>query len=498
MRILLSTLVVLSIGFGAAAQSYIGVHSSNYDPLKSALFNPATPAASLMKWEVNLLGMDVHAAQDYLKLTGRFRDYSDFDRDENVEENLNGKDKSGNMTADFQGPSFMVNTGIGAFTFYWRNRNILDFQSVSEDFLTSLYNDPNNIFNWAELIEDDFMAINTHSFSEFGLGYSRKAWESGNHSVTVGGTVKILSPIASAKFEGNVDIMVDTDAGTANFGTTDVSAISSEILNLAEDDDYKFKYRISGFAMDLGAVYEYKTGQGQTKIVGKNKNKVKIQPDYFIKAGIGITDIGSIKHRHSVYSRSFMADGSTVDLDDITQPDSTFIDFDDVLDAMGEWDAFTGTFKSKLPLALTMFADVKLTRGIYINASAMINMGTFTGDKPKARMQNIYSITPRFELPAVGIQMPMAYNSFNGFEMGASFRFSQFVVGSSNIFSWLWSREATSVDIQLAMAFGGVDKSRKREVQDLLDEQDRWMEVEDEGSRKDRKKDKEEDVETEE
>jgi hypothetical protein len=470
--------IMLTFAGTASAQTYLGVHSSNYDPLKTVMFNPATPAASLMKWEVGLLGVDINAAQDYLKLTGRFRDYGDFDRDENIEEKLNGKDKSGNMTADFQALSFMVNTKQhGAFTFYLRNRSILDFESIDEDFLTSIYNDVNNIYNWAADIEDDYLSLNTHSFSEIALGYSRKAFEIGEHSLTVGGTIKLLSPIASGKLEGSVDIMVDDEAGTANFGTTDISAITSEIINFADNEDYDFKYKIAGFSMDVGAVYEWKTGQGQAKVVGKNKNRVKIQPDYFIKAGFGLTDMGTIKHQHSVYSRSFMGDNSTVDLEDITSEDSSFVDFDEVLDALGTWEPFEGSFKSKLPLAMTLFADVKLTRGIYVNVSTQIGLGSFTSDRPLAKLQNIYSITPRFELPAVGIQMPMSFNKLNGFEMGASIRAGQVVIGSSNIFSWLWSNETSSVDIQLAVAFGVVDKTKKRSAKDSMDEQHRWMET---------------------
>ena len=324
------------------------------------------------------------------------------------------------------------------------------------------------------------------------LGYSRQAFEKGNHSLTVGGTIKLLSPIAAAKAEGSVDIEIDDDAGTANFGTTNFSAITSEIINLADDDDYEFKFKISGFGMDLGAVYELKTGKGQTKVVGKNKNKVKIQPDYFVKAGIGFVDIGSIKHLHSVYSRTFSGDEQDHDLADITQSDSSFIDFDDVLNEVGTFTPFSGSFKSKLPTAMTLFADVKLTRGIYVNVSSLINLGTFSSDRPKARQQNTYSITPRFELPAIGIQRPIAYNQLNGFEMGASIRAGQFVIGSSNIFSYMWDREATSVDIQLAVAFGLVDKREKRAAKDAMDEETRWMETgENAPDKKDKKEKKE-------
>lgn len=469
----LLSILGLALAFTAGAQPYTGAHSSNYDPLKSQLFNPALTATSLTKWSVNLIGFDAHAAQDYLKLTGKLRDFGDFDQDENIEENLNGEDKTGNVTLDAQFPSFMVNTKrAGAFSFYTRTRVLVEADNISEEFLTSVYNDANNIYNWASSIQDDEFSFNAHAFAEFALGYSRYVWKNDRFAVSAGGTIKLLSPVFSGKVEGGVDISINEAAETANFGNTYVSAISSDVLN-AIDDDGVWKYKaITGFGMDLGATFEWKTGFGQTKVVGKNKDKVRIQPDYFIKAGVGFVDIGKVKYRHSMYSRAFTADGSTVSLNDITQEDSSFIDFDEVLNALGSYEEFSGSYKTKLPTAMSLFADVKLTRGIYINASALVNIGSFRSDEPKARAQNIYSLTPRFELPAVGIYMPMAYNQVNGFEMGAAIRAGQFVVGSSNIFSYLWNREATSIDLQLAIAFGAVDKSKKREMQELLNEGD--------------------------
>ena len=45
--------------------------------------------------------------------------------------------------------------------------------------------------------------------------------------------------------------------------------------------------------------------------------------------------------------------------------------------------------------------------------------------------------------------------------MGASVRFSNFVIGSSNLLSQLWQKEASSINLQFAMAFGGVHKNQK-------------------------------------
>jgi hypothetical protein len=463
--------VLLAFALQVNGQVYLGAHSSNYDPIKAGMFNPASPASSYMKWEVNLFSVDLSAAQDYLKLVGGISEWtSDFDQDVNVEENLNGKSKTGNVTADFQAIGFMLSTKkAGTFNFSTRVRAIVDANDVEEDFLSSMYNDANNIYNWAENINDNKLSVNAHVFGEMALGYSRYVLKKENHALSAGGTVKLMLPVFSGVASGNVDIDVDTDAETANFGTTQFNAVSSDMINLVDGDDYQYKFKIAGFGLDFGAVYEWKTGKGSAKVMGKNKDKVKMNPDYFLKAGFAVLDIGRVKYQHSDYSREFTSDGNTVNLETITQDDSSFVDFDDVLNAVGSYEEFEGSFSTKLPTAISMFADVKLTRGIYINASTIINIGSFKKDAPKARIQNVYSITPRFELPMVGVYLPFSYNNFNGFQMGTSVRFSNFVIGSSNIFSSLWKKEASSIDLQFAMAFGGIDKSKRKQQTELLE-----------------------------
>lgn len=459
------SIILLFVAQFAVAQSFLGVHTSNYDPVKASFFNPAAPATSYLKWEVSLAGFDVHVAQNYLKLGDGFKSFSDFDNyEDNFQEILNGEDKDGNIAIDIPLLGFSLQTKkAGTFHFNTRSRVLIDFQSISEEMLSSVFNDPNNIYNWAANIQDDNVGFNVHAFSEIGIGYSRKVFEKGKHKLSAGGTVKLIIPGFSADVNGGLDINVNTAAESANFGNTNISAISSDVLNAIEDDNYNYKFGIKGFGLDLGAIYEWKNGEDEIKVVSKNKLKTKINPNYRLKAGFAVLDIGRAKYEHSRYSRTFISDGSTVSLDDITvDADSAFIDFDVVLNDLGSFQENEGSFKTKLPTALSMFIDARLTRTLYVNASALVNMGKTSDGTPKARTQSIISVTPRFELPMVGVYIPASYNFSNGFELGASFRFSQFVIGSSNIFSYLWSKNATNIDLQFAMMFGGVHRKGKK------------------------------------
>ncbi|MBK7640032.1 MAG: hypothetical protein IPJ22_08325 [Bacteroidetes bacterium] len=69
--------------------------------------NPANLVGSKLKWQVNIIGFDVNAQNDYLFLKGKLIGMaSNFDQDVNVGENLNGKPKDLSFGLDTRLPSF--------------------------------------------------------------------------------------------------------------------------------------------------------------------------------------------------------------------------------------------------------------------------------------------------------------------------------------------------------------------------------------------------------
>lgn len=447
------------------AQPFLGVHSSNYDALRNQSFNPALPGTSLQKWQVNLVGFDVDIANDYFSLNGKLKDLiKDFDKDINLIENTGNKNANVGVTTDIFAPSFFFNTKrIGAFAFSTRARSITRLNDVNTGLLTSIINDPNNIYKWVNEIEDFKLDVNSHVFGEMAIGYSKPIKVGERHVITPGVNFKLLTRGASGKFLAeDVSITIDTINGTANFGNTKAVSYVSDVIDYFIDDveASKYKFGIHGFGADIGIVYELKKKDSEELITKKGKKKAR--PDYIFKAGVALNDIGALKYNASRYSRDFQATNVTVNLEDITESDSSFIDFDEVLDAFGNNIKLEGSFRTQLPMHLTFFIDYKITKGIFINFSSLINTGTFNKDtKAKAKLLNVYTITPRFELPIVGIQVPMSYNKYNGFDMGASFRLNNFTFGSHNLLSYFWRKNADAINIHMALAFGGMKKNNQ-------------------------------------
>lgn len=460
--VLLACFLAVSSSF---SQSFRGIHSSNYDALRNQTFNPALPGTSMQKWQFNLVGIDADINNDYFSLNGKLKDLiSNFDKDINLVQNKSKSDANVAVTTDILGPAFFFSTKkIGSFGLYTRARSIITANNVSTGLISSVIDDPNNIYKWVSEIDDISLDVNAHVFGEIGIGYSIPIKLGERHVITPGFNAKLLSKGASGKFLANdVSIAIDTVAGTANFGNTQAKAYVSDLIDYFIDDieESKYKFGIDGFGFDVGLVYELKEKKS-TEVVAGKKTKKNARPDYIFKAGVSINDIGSIKYNTSRYSRDFQATNTTVNLADITEGDSSFIDFDEVLNALGNNTKLDGTFKTLLPMHLTFFFDYKIAKSFFINFSSLINMGTFNDDtKAKAKLLNVYSITPRFELPMVGIQVPMSYNKYNGFDLGASFRFNNITIGSSNLVSFLWRKNADAVNVHFALAFGGMKKPK--------------------------------------
>ena len=145
-------LLIACITLSTNAQTYLGLHYSNYDGLKSQLYNAGAPATTLTKWQVNLIGADISVNQTIFKLVGGIKDLiSDFDRETSLTENTNVDNVNLNINADIQGPGFMFsNPKIGAISLQSRARLLTDVSGVSSDFITSIYNDIDNIYNWVD------------------------------------------------------------------------------------------------------------------------------------------------------------------------------------------------------------------------------------------------------------------------------------------------------------------------------------------------------------
>ena len=134
--------------------------------------NPANLVGSKLKWQVNIIGFDVNAQNDYLFLKGKLIGMaSNFDQDVNVGENLNGKPKDLSFGLDTRLPSFSFKIKEkNAIALTMKVRGVLSGNDIDEKFATSLYNEQIDLLSWENFIQDGKTSMGFTSWGEIGIG----------------------------------------------------------------------------------------------------------------------------------------------------------------------------------------------------------------------------------------------------------------------------------------------------------------------------------------
>jgi len=437
------------------AQSFLGLHTSNYDALEGMRYNPALLTANNMKWQVNILGFDAFAGNDFLSLQGNIKDWKDFDQYEDVATNLNGEPKDLHVNLDIQGPSFTLRIkDKNAFGFSTRVRGIATVNDISESLANSLWLYDKDFLSWEEAITDAKATVGMNAFGEAGIAYSRAIIDKGGHSLHVGITGKMLFRGVTGYLKtDNFTYYHDTTANTVNMGSTMVEGV----FDLPVGDGEKYNFGIAGFGFDAGIVYEYRK-PGKT--------------DYFIRVGGSLVDAGMIKYEASSSSRIFVSSGLDVPEDHFYDAiNDEYITFDDLLDTLGTNTVPTGTYKASLPMALQVFGDIRIVPKFFVNVSGQININSQKKEHPSANVANTVTVTPRFEIKSFAVFSPITYNKYSGFDFGLGIRAGQFAIGTSNLLGSLLRKETKAFDFFMSFGFGKVRKPAAPETWEAPAEQ---------------------------
>ena len=450
-KIIVAFLAVFSLST-SFSQSFQGLSYSQYDALASFAANPANLVGSKLKWQVNIIGFDVNAQNDYLFLKGKLIGMaSNFDQDVNVGENLNGKPKDLSFGLDTRLPSFSFKIKEkNAIALTMKVRGVLSGNDIDEKFATSLYNEQIDLLSWENFIQDGKTSMGFTSWGEIGIGYARQILDLDKHQLDAGINVKLITngivgklDFQDIEFNLSADSIINVKNSQFNFlGSNELDAFIS-----GEDDETEdFKFAIKSVGFDVGASYAF-------KLSGKD--------DYLFKAGVSVNDIGKLKYVASKFSRSFVGNNTDIPGQLILDGSGDYKNFDSIMDILGTRTTPTGEFKVALPTTLNVFLDVRAVKGLYVTVGGQINLLSQKKDNPSSNLPTLLTITPRYENKIFGAFLPMSYNKYGGFNFGAGFRIGQFSIGSNNFLSSLIKKNFSGVNIYTSIGFGKAKKKGK-------------------------------------
>ena len=440
---LLHIFIFFLLSYSTQAQIRIGQINSNYAGVNGIEYNPSFGADSWSNLDINILGLQLFANNDYAYINGDKFNFIDFlsssvDGNEvDVDFNTNQKHKDARLNLSIMGPSFVLSKGTHSFGLLTSFKNHLDVSDVPQPLLT--YSRLDLQYLPQQQIEYDFrnMSVNAMSYAEIGFNYSNIFAQYGYNQWSGGVTVKQLIGLGAASFQ--FDRM--------NFVILD----SSNLFMNNFDLDYAYTEPSfgsgTGMGLDLGVTYKF-TREVSGLYTPHSRSSNCTPMPYKFKIGASIRDLGRITYR-STRSRLFEVDDflwrqyDTLNLTDISSLENSFGQ------AMPFTDRDESSYKMSLPTTFNLSFDYAFLPNWFVsgNWTQRVNLKNGFG----VRGANVAAIVPRYESRAFEMSIPVSYYDYRKFQVGAQIRVYNFIIGTENLLTYLSKNDVYGADLYLNM-----------------------------------------------
>jgi hypothetical protein len=427
LNLLLSLIATLSY-----SQSYVGHSIDNYSGIQGVTYNPSSIVGSNLRADINLFSVSVFGGSDYfgINLSDIISSDGGFDFEEDSEK-FPSNSNNFFFNADVLGPSFMINlnkrSSIGLIT---RVRSNFNIHNINGELYEALVDDFES--------DDDFvfdsqnLSGTVHAWAEIGLAYGRILMDKPNHLLKGGVTLKYLqgagsafvnSPGLKGTFSGSTDIL--TSEGELNYGTTEGF----------DSDDIDFSNITGSFGLDVGFTYQWHPNR-------ENDSMSSHKDPYKLKIGVSVTDIGSINYDNAAitnYNLNATVDTATYDGD-----------FEAFLDNNYPSLETEGKAKIKLPTALHILVDYRLTKKWFVSAQAdlsLVKEATVLSNS----VINTFILAPRLETRWFSFYAPLSFREYGDIAFGGGIRFGPLTVGSGSVFTNLLSDSSKTTDVYFGL-----------------------------------------------
>ena len=470
--------VCLSVCGTAIAQPHLGYHSDNYAGIHNITFQPADIVDSRYLVDINLVGFQFAAGNDYLAMNSNaLREAGSFGasnfKQKYITENLNGRAKNVYLATNMLLPSFMISLGKNSFAFQSNFHNAVNVEGVSEKLAYMSYRELKTPELWKTPYDNQNLAIQAMGWVDYGLSYGREVYNKGQHYIKAAGTVKLLQGLYSAQLYSKNANVVFKNADTLDINNTDFSyGRSSNFEKNVNGYTYDFvgKAAIGG---DIGVVYEWrKTPETYTySMDGRDDLPYDDRNKYKLKVGAAVCNIGAIPFTRSTSSGSFYANKKNVSINDFSVSSVGKLDSAFNTDFVSKKDQGS-TYQQSLPLAVNLSADYNIWKGLYLNAAASLSPQKEL-EIAKTHSINNYSLTARYEMKWFSAWLPISYDALQNFHVGLGMRAGPLTIGLNDITPFITEKKMYDIGFYTMLRIP-IYKNHKRDqdgdkVSDKLD-----------------------------
>ncbi|MEM9685845.1 MAG: DUF5723 family protein [Bacteroidota bacterium] len=455
-------------------QIQTGFYSDNYNGVNGLVVNPANIVDSRLKIDANLFSASGMFSNDYYGV--KFNQIFDAD-DENFIDGRRRLSEDNNFISnlDALGPSVMFNFDKKhALAVFSRQRSYGNVAGMNGLLLEVVSDGLSDQPSFDEEQEGTF-TYNEHRWNEYGITYATVFSDKQQHFFKGGITIKLLQGLENAYATplGPIDVQYEAVAGIVSTRMNVEYASSENYVGRLDKFSDEFSSANYGLGLDIGFVYEWRPNQEDYTFTAKD-GKTYISEDknkYLLKAGLSITDIGSITYKDSEV-RTYDAATFNSPIDTYEGNLRTVLDNIAALSLIGGVSSETEDITAVLPTALHANLDWNVNEDWYLNLNTDVAL---TGNKQNTgKILTNVSITPRLERKWYSIYSPLIYDAHRNFSWGAGFRVGPVFMGSGSILTNLiQSRGSNRLDLYAGVKipfYKGQTDTDKDGVIDIADD----------------------------
>lgn len=296
-------------------------------------------------------------------------------------------------------------------------------------------------------------------WSEAALTYSTQVFDHGALKMDAGVTAKLLLGMAGLVL--NIDsLSYEVESKHEMFfydfdGVFNLSLPISYTKNIRnEEEPWAFLgplYKGTGMGFDAGFSLTYK----RSTIVRETPRSAcdDLPIPYFWRFGFSLLDVGRIRFSDHLLGEQLTGESFWVDTHDFDTVTSAYggMDLLDHLEGNSATSIDTATrFSIGLPTALSLQADVNLSRGFYCNVTWIQPVSRWLYDCAVER-EALFSVAPRFETSFFGMSLPVSLYDYRYLTAGAFVRVGPLSLGTNDLLSLMGWGGSRSVDFMISL-----------------------------------------------
>lgn len=509
---------IVCVSLSTQAQNLIGFSNTNYAGINGIDYNPSSIVDSRFKLDVALATVDFGFSNNYAGLApsafknrspfGAWRDYRKgdttafdaFDNDQFHYVHMNRKEgdfnKSVTLGTRVMLPfSFMwTHDEKNAFSMTGEFRMMVNVDGISPELANFLYDDFADSAFWGKQFTNKNASIQAMMWHEIGFGYARVLKDDGTNFWKAGVRPKLLLGMGSMYFFAE-DIQYETNhqdtitiyGSNVQFGRSKHFDFPNTTGSDALKYNYEEMFEHPGVGLDIGFTYEWRPKyqdykydmDGETNLWKKSKNK------YELRAAFSITDIGWIKFDRAEDSKNFNGGIDHWSFRDIELEDTNAATVDYMLSNLGDTllDLFNpvqtkGVYRVDLPTAFRGDVDYHVWNDFYVNLQFAYAV-QWKKNPNKVHDLSYIAFTPRYDYKWAGVMIPMVYNQYRDFSVGACLRAGPIFLGTSDLGSYFGKKN----DIYGANFYFGVHmpihfkEPKDRDLDKVSDKKDKCIDT---------------------